>query len=208
LQKDRGSKRRVFVGTDFRKRVSRERFCGIRFQEEGCLYLKEVQVMALLCITMIAVLCDLRSGRIPNALIVTGLLCGFAYQILANGPAGFLLFLGGSGLPVLLFSVLFYFRMIGAGDIKLLCVPGAFLGPQHGLTCLIFAVLSGGLISLFLMIHHGNIYVRLQYFAEYVSSYSRDKIWRPYLDGIEESAKFCFSVPVLLGVLCDIGGII
>ncbi len=170
--------------------------------------MREVRIVALLCITMAAVLCDLRSGRIPNALIVTGLLCGFAYQILANGLIGVLLFLGGSGLPALLFSVLFFFRMIGAGDIKLLCVPGAFLGPVHGLACLIFAVLSGGLISLILMVRHGNMYVRLQYFSEYVSSYCRDKIWRPYLSGADEDARFCFSVPILLGVLCYIGGII
>ena len=73
---------------------------------------------------------DLRSGRISNQLIVTGLLAGFLCQVVQYKAAGIVLFLGGSLLPLLLFGMLFYFRMLGAGDIKLFCVVGGFLGAK------------------------------------------------------------------------------
>lgn len=39
---------------------------------------------------------DLRSGRISNQLIVTGLLAGFLCQVVQYKAAGIVLFLGGS----------------------------------------------------------------------------------------------------------------
>lgn len=36
--------------------------------------------------------------------------------------------LGGSILPLFLLAVLYYFRMLGAGDIKLFCAIGGLMG--------------------------------------------------------------------------------
>lgn len=169
--------------------------------------MKEIQTISLVLIVGAAALCDLRSGRIPNGLIVTGLLWGAAYQIIANGAMGAVLFLGGILLPAVLFGAVYYFRMIGAGDIKLLCMIGGFLGPLSCFSCMVASILFGGLISLAVMLRHHNFCQRLLCFSEYISDYSREKHWKPYLAGTGENARFCFSVPVLLGVLCYVGGI-
>lgn len=110
-------------------------------------------------------------------------------------------------MPILLFSVLYYFRMIGAGDIKLLCVLGAFLGPYECVACMTAAVLVGGGMSLVLICRRRLFMKRLSYLAEYISQYSNDKVWKPYLKEVGEEARFAFSVPVLVAVLCYIGGI-
>lgn len=164
----------------------------------------EIHIILLLCLTVAAVLSDLKEGRIPNGIIAAGLACGFLYHIFTSGAAGIILYLGGVILPLLIFGVFYYFRMIGAGDIKLLCMAGGFLGLSGCFACIKWSIFFGGLISLALMLRRRNMEERLAYFAEYVSRYSKERKWRPYMSGTKEDARFCFSVPILLAVLCRI----
>lgn len=168
--------------------------------------LREMHIILLLCLVVAAVLSDLRSGRIPNGIIAAGLCCGLLTQAAERGSAGLLLCLGGILLPVLIFGVFYFFRMIGAGDIKLLCMAGGFFGPSGCFACIAWSVLFGGVISAVLMLRRRSLGRRLLIFSEYISRYSREKRWEPYLSGAEQDARFCFSVPILLGVLCQIGG--
>lgn len=168
--------------------------------------LKVIQIMSLLLITEAAVLCDLESGRIPNGLILAGIGMGVIYQCCAEGAVGLILCLGGMILPVILLGFLYYFRMIGAGDIKLFCVLGGFLGPGICFWCIVRAILAGGVISLAIMLYYGNFFERLFYFIEYVREYLETGVWKPYLSGVGEKARFCFSIPVLFSILCYIGG--
>ena len=167
----------------------------------------EIQSVSLLVIVTAAVLCDLKSERIPNGIIFTGLAWGFFYQLIFFGGIGVVLFGGGCLIPVLLFGLLYYFRMIGAGDIKLLSVLGGFLGPYECVESMITAVLFGGLISLVILWRRRLFGQRLSYFAEFIGHYSGKKEWKPYLAEVGAEARFCFSVPVLFAVLCYIGGI-
>ena len=168
--------------------------------------MEEMHMILLVCFTVAAVLCDLRWGRIPNGITAAGLGCGALYQLAANGPAGFVLWLGGAALPVLIFGGFYYFRMIGAGDIELLCMAGGFFGPSGCFASIKWSVLIGGVISLVYILRRGNMGERILFFLEYVGRYSKDHRWRPYMSGIAEDAKFCFSVPILAGILCQIGG--
>lgn len=166
--------------------------------------MSEVHIILLLCLVVAAVLSDLGTGRIPNGIIAAGLGCGGLYQVFTNGAAGTILYLGGVILPILIFGVFYYFRMVGAGDIKLLCMAGGFFGPSGCFFCVKWSVFFGGLISLAIMLRRRNIEERLAFFAEFVSRYSRERKWRSYMGDTKENARFCFSVPILLGVLCRI----
>ena len=168
--------------------------------------MSEIPVLLLLCLAITAVLCDLKTGRIPNGIIAAGLACGALYQISAKGAVGIVLYLGGACLPILFLGVFFYFRMIGAGDVKLLCMAGGFFGPSGCFACIKWSVLIGGVISLVSMLRRGNVGERILFFLEYAGRYSKDHRWRPYMSETAEDAKFCFSVPILAGILCQIGG--
>lgn len=170
--------------------------------------MKEIQAISLLCLSMAAVLFDLKEERIPNSIIMTGVLCGGAYQLFLHGMMGITIYLGGVLLPILLFGWFYYFRMIGAGDVKLMCAIGGFLGPSSCFSFIAVSVLFAGLISLGIMVRRHNFSQRLMYFAEFVSKYSTDKQWLPYIQGVKPEARFCFAVPVLGGVLYYIGGMI
>lgn len=168
--------------------------------------MNQIRILALVLLTGAAVLDDLYRGKISNGIIVTGLLWGAVYQVLTRGILGIPCFLGGFLMPLLLLSGLYYFRMIGAGDMKLLAVIGGFLGPIDGFNCMVVSVFLGGLISLVIMIRHHNFGHRMFCLAEYVSDYSRNKEWKPYLKEVGAEGRFCFSVPVFLAVLWCVMG--
>lgn len=73
------------------------------------------QCFFLIPIGLFAVFFDLRKGKIPNELIVIGLILGCCFQIRQAKAVGLLLFLGGACIPVVLGAGIYYFRMMGAG---------------------------------------------------------------------------------------------
>ena len=110
-----------------------------------------VQSLFVLCFSGIAMCMDFLMERVVNGFIVVFFLTGFFWQMGANGIAGTLS--GGLGLllPCVLLFPLFYFRMLGAGDIKLFSGLGIFLG--------VTAVFKLILCSLFPcgFCHRGNV---------------------------------------------------
>lgn len=116
-------------------------------------------VLAVLaCLLLTAVWYDLKQQRIPNQLVFVGAVLG----VLANGllPSGFGFsglipgalgwrdaFLGmGFGLALLL--PFYWLRAMGAGDVKLMAMVGAFLGSAGTLGAVVFTFLAGGVMAL------------------------------------------------------------
>ena len=157
-------------------------------------------------ISFAAVLSDLRMKRIPNVLIITGLLLAGIYQVLKWRMLGSIFFFGGVGIPVLLLGGLYYFRMIGAGDVKLFAVLGGFLGVRDILPCMLTAFLAGGILSVVLMLLRKNLKERFLYFGNYVTAVIGSQSWRPYRTAETGNGEFCFSIPVFVSVLCWLGG--
>ena len=144
---------------------------------------------------------DLKSGRIPNGIIASGILCGFAGSVLTEKGQGGMNSLGGMMVPVLMTGWLYCFRMIGAGDIKLLCMAGSFSGVRMSFQTVLYSFLIGGLLSAALLVHRGNLHSRFQYFLEYLYRSIRTGRPLPYLEGVGEDGRFCFSLPVLLACI-------
>ena len=167
-----------------------------------------LMVVLLISLTGTAVLTDLRDRVIPNDLIVTGLFWGLTGQIFIRGMRGAADWAGGAVMPLLVLGILFYFRMMGAGDIKLLCMIGGFLGSRYSLQCIFYSILCGGAVSAVLIIKRNNLYSRLFYFKTYVELFVKTKQWSSYLCGNDEDGRFCFSVPVLMGLFCTLGGVL
>lgn len=161
----------------------------------------------LLFIGCLAVFWDLWKGKIPNALIVAGLSAGWCFQLGDKGIYGALDFFGGAIFPLLLLGILFYFRMFGAGDIKLFSVIGGFLGIRSVFACIAVSFLAGALISAFLMIRRRILWQRLYYFFAYISNFIQFKKWIPYRIGLGKECSFTFSIPVLFSLILYAGGV-
>jgi len=105
-----------------------------------------------------AAVSDYRTHRIPNWLVLSGALFGVIYNTaLAPSPYANILFpLAGLGLGLVLFLPLYLVRAMGAGDVKLLAMVGAFLGPGDTFRAALASMIVGGVLSIVLVLARGT----------------------------------------------------
>lgn len=113
-------------------------------------------LFACTLLLLLAVWWDVTTHRIPNQLVLLGLVMGMATSQLPNGIGWQDAALGGlTGLATLL--PLYLLRILGAGDVKLLAAIGAFVGYPGVLTVALLTGLAGGVLALLLAMHHGQL---------------------------------------------------
>ena len=127
--------------------------------------------MLLLTIAGIAVLMDLYEMRIKNSWIICSFIAGLIYSIWPGNRHGIVQFVLGMTVPPVLLGWLFYFRMLGSGDIKLFCVLGGLMGPYHILWCMWYAILAGAALSLAILFFCGGFHQRFHYLEQYVRQF-------------------------------------
>ena len=158
-------------------------------------------ILLLLFICGGAAVSDLSRGRIPNAWIVLCLALAAVFRFFADGPRGVIPFITGAALPLLLFCPLFLFRMMGAGDIKLLAVIGSLTGPRAFLLLFLRAAAAGSALSLFVLFFRTGVRARFLYLARYAKAFLLTGEIRPYRTAGPHPENIAFSVPVLIAVL-------
>jgi prepilin peptidase CpaA len=116
------------------------------------------QVGALTILLLLAATADCRSRRIPNRLILLGIAFAMIDQCirwpLLEGP---LFVFGGLLVGLGLFLPLYLLRAMGAGDVKLLAMVGAFLGPADIVRVALATMLVGGVMAIFFVTVKGTI---------------------------------------------------
>lgn len=100
-----------------------------------------------------------------------------------------------------------HFRMLGAGDIKLLSVIGSMIGPTKILNCISYSFLIGAVISAALMISSGIVCQRILYLLHYISVYFKTGKREPYYKSGMPLENFHFTVPIFLSALLYAGGV-
>jgi prepilin peptidase CpaA len=95
----------------------------------------------------VAAIEDLRSNHIPNWMNVAALLAALVLETLGGGMRGLLEALAGALIGFAVFLVFYLVGAIGGGDIKLMAVFGALLGPRGILVAALLACLIGGLLA-------------------------------------------------------------
>tara|TARA_R110002073_G_scaffold119379_5_gene260600 strand:- start:3931 stop:4443 length:513 start_codon:yes stop_codon:yes gene_type:complete len=98
---------------------------------------------------------DIRSYRIGNALVFSGALLGLLLNVFLPTGIGLYQSLAGWGMGLLLLLPLYLLRAMGAGDVKLMAMVGAFLGPQAIMVTLLYVLVTGGVLSICVAIYRG-----------------------------------------------------
>jgi prepilin peptidase CpaA len=101
----------------------------------------------VLGVVAVAAILDLRTHRIPNWLTLPALLLGFILRFALLGPPGVLSGLLGLLVGAGLFLLPYMLGGMGAGDVKLMAVVGAFLGPAGALWAVLFTGVAGGVLA-------------------------------------------------------------
>jgi prepilin peptidase CpaA len=107
-----------------------------------------VSTLALLVLLVLAAGFDIAQRRVPNALIIGGLVVACSLAAF-SGWSGLGRMALGSVAALVVLVPAYASGMIGAGDVKLISVVGGFLGLHHFLFALLCIFLAGGLVSAF-----------------------------------------------------------
>ncbi|CAN7664111.1 prepilin peptidase [Pseudoduganella sp. LjRoot289] len=112
----------------------------------------------LLWLVLQAAVTDLALRKIPNALVLSGLLLALVLRGLA-GPLQAMLssWLAGMLAGFFLFLPLYLLRGMAAGDVKLMAMVGAFVGPAQALDIALLSFAAGGVLGLVLMAAGGQL---------------------------------------------------
>jgi prepilin peptidase CpaA len=119
----------------------------------------------LIALLVVAAGIDARSNRIPNWLVFGGTAFGIAYNALFPGfPQGMgsLAALGGLGVGLGALLPFYLLRSMGAGDVKLMAMAGAFLGPWDTFCAVLATFLAGGAMSIAFALWSGALVRTLQ----------------------------------------------
>lgn len=125
-------------------------------------------VLLLLAVLLLAATwSDLRHRRIPNTLVLAGAACALLIQIalpqgngfasMLPGAIGLQAALKGMGLALLLLLPVYAMGALGAGDVKLMAMVGAFLGAQTTLVCIVLSMAAGGFLVIGVTLYNGTM---------------------------------------------------
>jgi len=112
----------------------------------------------MLVLMLLAAKQDISSHRISNKLVLTGVLFGvvlngilpegLGFNSQVPGALGWLAAFKGVAVGIGLFLPLYWLRAMGAGDVKLMGMVGAFLGPNDVLGAVSATLVAGGVMAL------------------------------------------------------------
>ena len=107
--------------------------------------------MVVLCsLLIVAAVIDCRSYKIPNWLTVGGATFALIYSAVVpfSAQVGFLWALGGLALGFIFLLPGYALGVMGAGDVKLMAMAGAFLGVSDTFSAVIATFIVGGIAAL------------------------------------------------------------
>jgi prepilin peptidase CpaA len=110
-----------------------------------------IATISLLVLLFIAAGFDVIQRRIPNALIITGVVIAAAFASLA-GFSGIGKMAAGLLAALVVLLPVYASGLMGAGDVKLISLVGSFLGLHHFLFALLCIFAAGGLLAVFFML--------------------------------------------------------
>lgn len=112
--------------------------------------LKDPRTAVLFVLLVMASLSDYHTYKIPNWLTAGGI----AFALIYNSAVpfyrdhGFLWALGGMMIGFLIMLPCYALRIMGAGDVKLMAMIGAFLGVTDTVHAVVYSFVAGGIAAL------------------------------------------------------------
>lgn len=119
----------------------------------------------LMALLLIAAASDIKTRRIPNWLVFGGALYALLYNAffpLYPKDNGLLFALGGLGVGLAALLPAYLFRVMGAADVKLMAMVGAFLGTWTTVAAVLAALIAGGVLAVGLAIYSGRFVLMLR----------------------------------------------
>lgn len=104
-------------------------------------------IAALISLLGLAVTTDIGQRKISNRLIVVGLVIGLVGHAWLGGFGAFALAFAGALVGFLCLLPFYAAGGMGAGDVKLMAMSGAFLGPVYAFIAVVASLVVGGFLG-------------------------------------------------------------
>lgn len=156
----------------------------------------------LIVLVALAFYWDVRLKKIPNWLTAGGTALGFIYHLFMSGWHGLLFSIEGLLAAGGILLMLYFFRAIGAGDVKFFAAVGAVVGTQFVLYCMMYSIVYAGIIAIFVLLFTRTFLKNMVYAVHRIilTLISKDlRVLEEYKQ--KESTRFAFMYAVLPGVL-------
>ncbi len=118
--------------------------------------------VAALIVAAVACAWDLKTRRIPNVLTMPAAVLALLFHTISTGWHGTLLSAVGVMVGLAIFFPLFALRGMGAGDVKLLGVLGAWLGPWLVIWTAVYGAIAGGILAILVAASHRYLWRALR----------------------------------------------
>lgn len=147
----------------------------------------------------IAVYTDWCEHKIYNRLLVPAFLIAILLHTFQGGFSGLTTSLMGASVGFVLLLLPYLMGGMGAGDVKLLAVIGAFGGASFVFTSFLYSAVIGGLISTFLLARRKALGFTLKQLLLLISMPGKLQNVRTANDARRE--KFPYGIAIALGTL-------
>jgi len=150
---------------------------------------------------LVAVWSDIRTEKVPNILILSGILAGIFLQCCSGFPGGVSDMIFGMVLPILICWILFRVRGLGAGDVKLLCLIGCLNGVQLMLLCFCLSVIIAAVYAAIYLLYRHQMLTAMRDVCFWFREMSQEKKILPYAGSEDPSRRMHFSAALFYGYL-------
>jgi prepilin peptidase CpaA len=125
----------------------------------GGAYFTQIRLVLVVAFVVVAAVLDVRTHRIPNWLVLLGAVTCVAGQmiqpvLLDFGITGAL---KGIAVGFAMLLPLYLVRASGAGDVKLMAMVGAYLGPWGVASAALLSFIAGGVLALAVALARGAL---------------------------------------------------
>ena len=161
----------------------------------------------LVSLVTIAAVYDIQFRRIPNSLVLTGLVLSLIIQFTFNEFYGFKAWGYGMLTGLALFLPLYALHAMGAGDVKLVAMVGSFLDAGSAIGVVLTTLLVGGVLSIVVALRNGvlrqaisNIHMQLT-----LTMFKRLSGGNAQLEQLPSSAgNLPYAVAIAIGTLIHV----
>jgi len=143
---------------------------------------------------------DWREHKIYNKLLIPALGAALALSFWSGGWAGLARSLWGVGVGFSLLLIPYFLGGIGAGDVKLLAVIGAFGGPRFVVTACLYGAVGGGIIAAALLVRRRALWATVKHFVLFLPLFAR---WQDLSASVwaARQEKFPYGVALAAGAV-------
>lgn len=161
-----------------------------------------MRILFIITLIVLSVISDIRTYKVKNNITLTFAAFGLVYCMLFDTTQGLLFGALGFIIPLILLIPLYALNMLGAGDVKLFCAIGTFIGVRGVIYTIAYSFLCGLAIAILIMIIQRSFFTRMKRLYEYFKCCILCMKLMPYEEfGYTQQGRMHFSIPIALGTL-------